>query len=110
MPPSFLLPPQADLSERPFFGDLCTFLSSSPVVAMVWAGADVVKQGRTMIGATDPLKSAPGTIRGDLALVTGKNVIHGSDSCENAEKEIALWFKDGEVCEYEQVTAPWIYE
>lgn len=63
-----------------------------------------------MIGATDPLKSAPGTIRGDYAIVLGKNIIHGSDTVENAEKEIALWFKDGEICEYEAATAGWIYE
>lgn len=63
-----------------------------------------------MIGATDPLKSAPGTIRGDHAIVTGKNIIHGSDSVENAEKEIALWFKPEEVSSYEKCTEGWIYE
>lgn len=63
-----------------------------------------------MIGATDPLKSEPGTIRGDYALVVGKNIIHGSDSVENAEKEIALWFKPEEVCEYKKCTEGWIYE
>lgn len=63
-----------------------------------------------MIGATNPLKSAPGTIRGDLAIVTGKNIIHGSDSVKSAEKEIALWFNEDELCTYEKCTETWIYE
>ncbi|PXF41461.1 Nucleoside diphosphate kinase 4, chloroplastic [Gracilariopsis chorda] len=99
-----------DLRERSFFPVLTDFLSSSPVVAMVWSGEDIVVQGRAMIGATNPLKSAPGTIRGDLAIVTGKNIIHGSDSVESAEKEIALWFNDDELCTYEKCTETWIYE
>lgn len=77
---------------------------------MVWKGEDIVKQGRTMIGATSPLKSAPGTIRGDFAIVTGKNIIHGSDSVESAEREIALWFNESELCSYDKVTNTWIYE
>eukprot|EP00737_Agarophyton_chilense_P003199 gb/GEZJ01003717.1/.p1 GENE.gb/GEZJ01003717.1/~~gb/GEZJ01003717.1/.p1 ORF type:complete len:154 (-),score=29.07 gb/GEZJ01003717.1/:417-878(-) len=100
----------ADLSERSFFPALTGFLSSSPVVAMVWSGEDIVVQGRAMIGATNPLKSSPGTIRGDLAIVTGKNIIHGSDSVENAKKEISLWFSEDELCEYEKCTETWIYE
>lgn len=68
----------ADLSERPFFPDLVKFITSSPVVAMVWQGLDVVKQGRSMIGATNPLKSAPGSIRGDFCIEMGKNILHGS--------------------------------
>lgn len=63
-----------------------------------------------MIGATDPLNSAPGTIRGDFAIVTGKNIIHGSDSVENAGKEIALWFKPEEICGYKGTSDGWIYE
>lgn len=100
----------ADLCERPFYPALCDFLSSSPVVAMVWCGTDIVKQGRTMIGATNPLASAPGTIRGDFAIVTGKNIIHGSDSVENGKKETALWFSAEEVCSYDSCSASWIYE
>lgn len=65
---------------------------------------------RAMIGATDPAKSAPGTIRGDYALAVGRNVIHGSDSVESADREIALWFKPDEVCEYKKCTTGWIYE
>lgn len=63
-----------------------------------------------MIGATNPLKSAPGTIRGDYAIVTGKNIIHGSDSVESAQREIGMWFSEGELCDYDEVTGSWIYE
>lgn len=63
-----------------------------------------------MIGQTNPLASAPGTIRGDYAIVTGKNIIHGSDSVENAQKEIALWFGPDEVCSYDKCCDKWIYE
>uniref|UniRef100_G3MP76 Nucleoside diphosphate kinase n=1 Tax=Amblyomma maculatum TaxID=34609 RepID=G3MP76_AMBMU len=82
-----------DLKERPFFNGLCDFLSSGPVLAMVWEGEGVIKYGRKLIGATDPQKSEPGTIRGDLAVVVGRNIIHGSDGPETAKDEIALWFK-----------------
>merc|ERR1711964_270720 len=84
----------ADLSEKPFFAALTPFLSSGPVVAMVWCGKDAVRTGRRIIGATNPLDSAPGTIRGDFAIDIGRNVIHGSDSVDAAENEIALWFSD----------------
>lgn len=84
-------------------------VSSGPVVAMVWCGKDVVKQGRAMIGATNPLASAPGTIRGDFCIEVGRNVIHGSDSVESAQREIALWFPEG-VCSYQPALNPWIYE
>jgi hypothetical protein len=68
--------------RRPFFPKLVNFLSSGPVVAMVWEGKEVVKYGRTMIGVTNPLASAPGTIRGDFGIDVGRNIIHGSDSVE----------------------------
>ena len=76
---------------------------------MVWQGKDVVKQGRAMIGATNPLASSPGTIRGDFCIEVGRNVIHGSDAVESAQREIALWFPEG-VCTYEPALKPWIYE
>eukprot|EP00882_Tetradesmus_deserticola_P019279 GHRQ01020741.1.p1 GENE.GHRQ01020741.1~~GHRQ01020741.1.p1 ORF type:complete len:209 (-),score=25.87 GHRQ01020741.1:673-1209(-) len=82
----------ADLSEKPFFGPLVDYIISGPVVAMVWEGKNIVLTGRKMIGATNPQASEPGTIRGDYAIEVGRNVIHGSDSVENAQKEIALWF------------------
>ena len=74
---------------------------SGPVVGMVWAGKDVVKTGRKMLGETNPLASAPGTIRGDYALDVGRNICHGSDAVESAEREIALWFPRG-VASYER--------
>ncbi|KAM2227856.1 hypothetical protein ACFXTI_014620 [Malus domestica] len=86
-----------DLKERPFFSGLCDFLSSGPVIAMVWEGEGVIKYGRKLIGATDPQKSEPGTIRGDLAVVVGRNIIHGSDGPETAKDEINLWFTPSEL-------------
>lgn len=83
----------ADLSARPFFPGLVSYMASGPVVPMVWEGLNVVKTGRVMLGATNPADSAPGTIRGDLCIQVGRNIIHGSDSVESANKEIALWFK-----------------
>jgi nucleoside-diphosphate kinase len=82
----------ADLSSRPFFPGLVNYMSSGPVVPMVWEGLNAVKTGRVMLGATNPADSAPGTIRGDLCIQVGRNIIHGSDSVESANKEIALWF------------------
>ncbi|KAF9691298.1 hypothetical protein EKO04_010812 [Ascochyta lentis] len=99
-----------DLSTKPFFPGLIAYMSSGPICAMVWEGRDAVKTGRSILGATNPLASAPGTIRGDFALDVGRNVCHGSDSVENAKKEIALWFKDGEVQEWKQAGFDWIYE
>ena len=76
---------------------------------MVWQGKDIVKTGRAMIGATNPLASTPGTIRGDFAIEVGRNVIHGSDSVENAKKEIALWFPEG-LADWAPTIKPWLYE
>ncbi|KAF4353212.1 hypothetical protein CsatB_004735 [Cannabis sativa] len=98
-----------DLSERPFFNGLCDFLSSGPVIAMVWEGEGVIKYGRKLIGATDPQKSEPGTIRGDLAVVVGRNIIHGSDGPETAKDEINLWFKPEELVSYTSNSEKWVY-
>ncbi|XP_057802518.1 nucleoside diphosphate kinase 3-like [Salvia miltiorrhiza] len=98
-----------DLSERPFFNGLCDFLSSGPVIAMVWEGEGVIKYGRKLIGATDPQKSEPGTIRGDLAVVVGRNIIHGSDGPETAKDEINLWFKPEELVNYTSNAEKWLY-
>eukprot|EP00013_Stygamoeba_regulata_P026486 CAMPEP_0177661806 /NCGR_PEP_ID=MMETSP0447-20121125/18910_1 /TAXON_ID=0 /ORGANISM="Stygamoeba regulata, Strain BSH-02190019" /LENGTH=152 /DNA_ID=CAMNT_0019167243 /DNA_START=31 /DNA_END=489 /DNA_ORIENTATION=- len=100
----------ADLSKKPFFGGLTDFLSSGPVVAMVWEGKDAAKTGRTLIGATNPADSVPGTIRGDLCIDIGRNIIHGSDSQESAAKEIALWFKEEELVSWDQSNSVHIYE
>ncbi|KAF2677650.1 nucleoside diphosphate kinase [Lentithecium fluviatile CBS 122367] len=100
----------ADLSDKPFFPGLIAYMGSGPVCAMVWEGRDAVKTGRAILGATNPLASAPGTIRGDFAIDVGRNVCHGSDSVENAKKEIALWFQDGEVQSWKLAQFDWIYE
>lgn len=86
-------------------------MSSGPVVAMVWQGKDVVKQGRALLGATNPLASLPGTIRGDFAIDVGRNICHGSDSVESAKHEINLWFgaQDATV-DYKKNIDAWVYE
>ncbi|BAO38285.1 Nucleoside diphosphate kinase [Kluyveromyces marxianus] len=100
----------ADLADKPFFPSLLKYMTSGPVLATVWEGKDVVKQGRAILGATNPLQSAPGTIRGDFAIEVGRNVCHGSDSVESAQKEINLWFKKEELVDYKLNQLAWIYE
>jgi len=100
----------ADLSSRPFFPGLVKYMNSGPVVPMVWEGLNVVKTGRFMLGATDPKDSNPGTIRGDLCIQVGRNIIHGSDSVEAANKEINLWFSEKELVSWRPNTEAWIYE
>ncbi|KAJ9612659.1 nucleoside diphosphate kinase [Exophiala oligosperma] len=99
-----------DLSSKPFFKGLVTYMLSGPIVAMVWEGRDACKTGRSILGATNPLQSAPGTIRGDYAIDVGRNVCHGSDGVESAKKEIALWFKPEEVQSWKSAQFDWIYE
>ena len=96
--------------DRPFFAGLVEFIISSPVVAMVWEGDNVVTSGRTLIGATNPIDSAPGTIRGDFGVTIGRNLIHGSDAVETAQQEIALWFDEAELTSWEPATKGWLYE
>mmetsp|Transcript_18117 Transcript_18117/g.54561 ORF Transcript_18117/g.54561 Transcript_18117/m.54561 type:complete len:157 (+) Transcript_18117:139-609(+) len=98
-----------DLSTKPFFPSLVNFIISSPVVAMVWEGQGVVKTGRKMLGETKPSESAPGTIRGDFCVDIGRNIIHGSDSVESANKEIGLWFKEG-ITSWRPASVGWVYE
>ncbi|MEO0854105.1 MAG: nucleoside-diphosphate kinase [Cyanobacteria bacterium J06648_11] len=96
--------------ERPFFPGLVEFITSGPVVAMVWEGKGVVAFARKMIGKTNPLDSEPGTIRGDFGIDIGRNIIHGSDAVETATREIALWFNDGELSTWSPTLTKWIYE
>ncbi len=103
-------PLRSDLSAKPFFNGLCEYLSSGPVVAMVWEGHNVVATGRKMLGATRPDDSAPGTIRGDYAIDVGRNVIHGSDSVDSANKEIALWFGHENLVNWASHSNAWVYE
>jgi nucleoside-diphosphate kinase len=84
----------AEHAARPFFGELVDFITSGPIVAMVLEGAHAVKAARQVIGATDPLEAAPGSIRGDFAVEMGQNMVHGSDSGESAARESALFFED----------------
>jgi nucleoside-diphosphate kinase len=83
--------------EKPFFGELTDFITSAPTLALVLEGEAAIGVVRTTIGATNPMNADPGTIRGDLALAMPNNLVHGSDSAESAEREIALWFPDGTV-------------
>jgi nucleoside-diphosphate kinase len=87
----------AEHEGKPFYGELVDFITSGPSVAMVVEGTDAVRTVRTMMGATDPLASAPGTIRGDYALDIGQNAVHGSDSRQSAEREIAIFFGEDEL-------------
>ncbi|MGB5595705.1 MAG: nucleoside-diphosphate kinase [Crocosphaera sp.] len=96
--------------ERPFFGGLVEFICSSPVVAMVWEGDGVVASARKLIGATNPLAAEPGTIRGDFGVSVGRNLIHGSDAIETAQREISLWFHEKELTSWEPTVNAWLYE
>jgi nucleoside-diphosphate kinase len=96
--------------EKPFFPGLVNFITSGPVVAMVWEGKGVIASARKIIGATNPLNSEPGTIRGDFGVDVGRNIIHGSDAPETAAQEIQLWFKDEELVAWEPSINSWIYE
>jgi nucleoside-diphosphate kinase len=82
----------AEHAQRPFFGELVDFITSGPLVAMVLEGVEAVRAARQAIGATNPLEAAPGSIRGDFAIETGQNLVHGSDSPESAAREIELFF------------------
>ena len=84
----------AEHAERPFFGELTSFITSGPLVAMVLQGDRAVEAARQVIGATDPLQASPGSIRGDYAIEVGQNMVHGSDSVESAAREVALFFPE----------------
>ncbi len=96
--------------ERPFFNDLVEYITSSAVLAMVIQGDDCISMIRKMVGATNPKEADLGTIRGDYALDTGRNIIHASDSPQSAEREIALFFQDAEICDYSMPDSDLIYE
>jgi len=96
--------------ERPFFQSLVNFITSGPVVAMVWEGKGVIASARKLIGATNPLNAEPGTIRGDYGVDVGRNLIHGSDAPETAQQEIALWFTESELVSWTPTLEAWLYE
>lgn len=95
---------------KPFFEDLIAYITSSPSLAMVIKGEDAIFTIRKMVGATNPLEADMGTIRGDFAMDTGRNIIHASDSPDSAEREINLFFDESEICDYSIVDNIWIYE
>jgi len=117
-PEDFMKKHYEDLSSKGFFAGLIKYMTSGPVVPMVWEGLGAVKTGRVILGTTNPQDSAPGTIRGDFCLHVGRNICHGSDAVESAEKEIALWFpidaaKGPEAQEqqtYDHMQHSWVYE
>ncbi|MBE5228823.1 MAG: nucleoside-diphosphate kinase [Microcystis aeruginosa PMC 728.11] len=96
--------------ERPFFRSLVDFITSSPVVAMVWEGEGVIASARKIIGATNPLNAEPGTIRGDFGISVGRNLIHGSDGPDTAKDEVSLWFSDAELANWTPAITPWVLE
>ena len=95
---------------KPFYPGLVKFMTSSPVLVLVLAGKDVIAISRKMMGATFGSKAEPGTIRGDLGVSNSFNLIHGSDSPEAAERELKLFFKDGEVLSFERAIDRWVYD
>eukprot|EP00298_Acanthocystis_sp_HF-20_P004587 c14919_g1_i2.p1 GENE.c14919_g1_i2~~c14919_g1_i2.p1 ORF type:complete len:244 (-),score=74.36 c14919_g1_i2:9-683(-) len=99
-----------DHQDKPFFQRACRFLCSGPVVAIVWEGIEVISTSRALIGSTNPIACAPGTIRGDYALHFRRNLIHAADSVESANREIDLWFSKKEVISWDKSNANWIYE
>lgn len=95
---------------KPFFEGLVSFITSSPIIAIVLQGHNAVELTRNTMGSTNPLDAAPGTIRGDLATDIGRNLIHGSDSTETAQREIELFFSPGEVSDYARDVDTWVIE
>ncbi|MEB3198520.1 MAG: nucleoside-diphosphate kinase [Candidatus Sericytochromatia bacterium] len=95
---------------KPFFDGLVGFITSGPITAMVWEGPAVIATARRMMGATNPANAEPGTIRGDLSVDIGRNVIHGSDGPESAEREIGIFFKADELVSWQRTGETWIRE
>lgn len=100
----------AEHKGKSFFDPLLNYITSGPVICMVLEGDNVISIARTMMGRTNPQDANPGTIRGDLAMQTGRNIIHGSDSSESAKREIELFFSDYEILKYDKPDEPWVYE
>lgn len=95
---------------RPFYEGLVTYITSGPVVAMAWEGNEAILAARNTIGSTKPVEAAAGTIRGDLGMEVGRNLVHGSDSPENGLKEVSLFFAEDELVSWDRVTESWIRE
>jgi nucleoside-diphosphate kinase len=98
----------AEHRDKPFFGGLVDFITSSAVLAMVWEGPGAIALVRSMMGATNPANSAPGTIRGDLAVSLAMNIVHGSDSVESAAREVSIFFEADDLVEWESSSSQWV--
>lgn len=96
--------------DKPFYQSLINYITSGPVVAMVWEGESAIDVCRKLMGETDPKKALPGTIRGDFGLTVGANIVHGSDSPESAKREIDLFFTSDEILDYKLTLEDWIYQ
>lgn len=99
----------AEHSEKPFFAGLVEFITSGPIVAQVWEGRNAVAVGRALLGSTDPAQSPPGTIRGDFGLTISCNIVHGSSSVADAEREVGLFFEDSELVGQPRPEEDWLY-
>ncbi len=100
----------AEHAQKPFFNSLVSFITSGPSVSMVIEGKNAVSVMRAINGATNPVNAATGSIRGDFALDTGRNIVHASDSVESANREISIHFKDSEIAGYSRIDEAWVYE
>ncbi len=97
----------AEHAEKPFFGDLIAFITSSPVLVLAIRGDEAVAVCRKLIGATNGIKAEPGTMRGDFGISGQLNLVHGSDSPESAQRELALWFGEGEIVDWQRTNQQW---
>ncbi len=95
---------------KPFYESLLQYITSAPVMAMVWEGPNVVAAVRQTMGATRPTEAAPGSLRHDFALEIGRNLTHASDTVENGEKEVALWFREDELVHWTRAVDTWVFE
>ena len=95
---------------KPFYAGLIRYITSAPVMAMVWDGPNAVAAVRQTMGATRPTEAAPGSLRHDFALEVGRNLTHASDSVENGEKEVSLWFQTEELVDWQRAVDPWVFE
>ena len=100
----------AEHEGKPFFPGLIDYITSGPIVAMVWEGSRAIEVVRTTMGTTKPAEAAPGTIRGDFALEVGRNIVHGSANPDDAVREVGIFFADDELVAWDRSTDPWIFE
>jgi len=100
----------AEHVDKPFFGDLVSYICSAPIIALALSGPNAVEKSRSLIGTTNPLESPPGTIRGDYGLEISRNLIHGSASVDDANREVSIFFDKSEIIDYEKSTDGWVLE